>query len=69
VGPEASQGGNEPEDDGVFRQFGRGMDTEFLRDSGLVKLDRFHRHVDRGRDFLVGFAFGHQLQDFPLSKT
>ena len=59
--------GNESEGDGLFRQFGSGADAEFLGNSCLVKLDGFHRHVDRGSDFLIGFAFRNQLQDFPLS--
>jgi len=59
--------GDESKGDGLFRQFGGGTNTEFLLYSGLVELDSLHRHVDRGRDFLIGLAFCHQLQDLPLS--
>ena len=44
------------------------MNVQLLHDAELMKLHRFHRHVEDRRDRLGAAALGDKLQDFPLAR-
>ena len=52
----------------VQHDFGRAVHIECLHDVRPVRFDRTAADEEQCRDFLVRFAFGDELQDFPLSR-
>lgn len=47
-------------------QFGRTVKPQLLHDSGLMEIYRLNGDIQDSRDFLVGFAFRDQFQNFFL---
>jgi len=50
--------------DGVKDELGGGVEAEFFEDVGAVSFDGVRGDVEVGGYFLVGFAFGEELEDF-----
>ena len=44
------------------------VDVEFLHQMFAMFLDRFHTDAEIGSGFLIGFAFGDQLQHFHFAR-
>ena len=53
--------------DGVTGKSGGIMDVELLHDMLTMFLDRLDNDAEFPRYFLVGFAFGNQLEHFSLT--
>ena len=52
---------------GIHDEVGKGAEVEFDHDVGAVNLGGVDADVEEGGDFLIGFAFGKELQDFALA--
>ncbi len=55
--------------DGVAGETCRVVDVEFLHEMVAMLLDRLCADAEFGRDLLVGFAFGDQLEHFRFART
>jgi hypothetical protein len=55
--------------DGVVDQFRKGVQVELEHDVGAMSFGGVDADAKNGGDFLVGLAFGEELQDFPLARS
>src|SRR5674476_974074 len=58
---------NDPLTDCVEDQFRNAVEVEFLQDVSPMSFHRGQADIEEARDFLVGSAFGNQLQNFALA--
>lgn len=55
--------------DGVVDQFGEGVEVEFEHDIGAMGFGRVDADAEKIGDFLVGLAFGEELEDFAFAGS
>jgi hypothetical protein len=55
--------------DGVVDEFGEGVEVELEHDVGAVGFGGVHGDAEEVGDFLVGFAFGKELEDFAFAGS
>lgn len=53
---------------GVENDFGSAVEIELFHQARAMRLDRTGTYAQQGGNFLIGLAFGDELQDFPLAR-